>query len=81
MFWLNHDSEQVCASFPSVLQVSGERFYADVAKDILLYVSRDLSDEVNLSHTPPCVRACVRFKGADGCQQCGCDFSIKVISK
>lgn len=30
-----------------LLQVSGEQFYADVAKDILLYVSRDLSDKVN----------------------------------
>lgn len=28
-------------------QVSGEQFYADVAKDILCYVSRDLSDKVN----------------------------------
>uniref|UniRef100_A0A3P9MUP8 Spermatosis associated 20 n=1 Tax=Poecilia reticulata TaxID=8081 RepID=A0A3P9MUP8_POERE len=28
-----------------IAQVSGEQFYADVAKDILLYVSRDLSDK------------------------------------
>lgn len=37
----------MCFIFP-VLQVSGEQFYADVAKDILLYVSRDLSDKVNV---------------------------------
>lgn len=78
MFWLNHGSEQACALFPSVLQVSGERFYADVAKDVLLYVSRDLSDEVNRSHGclgecvslhhsfSFCVCVCVYFKGADG---------------
>lgn len=28
-------------------QVSGEQLYADVAKDILRYVSRDLSDKVS----------------------------------
>lgn len=32
-------------------QVSGEQFFADVARDVLLYVSRDLSDKV--SHLPP----------------------------
>lgn len=37
--------------------MSGEQFFAEVAQDILLYVSRDLSDEVN----PPflCVRLLV----------------------
>lgn len=30
-----------------LFQVSGEQLFADVAKDILLYVSRDLSDKVN----------------------------------
>lgn len=30
-----------------LLQVSGEQLFADVAKDILLYVSRDLSDKVS----------------------------------
>uniref|UniRef100_A0A3P9D930 Spermatosis associated 20 n=1 Tax=Maylandia zebra TaxID=106582 RepID=A0A3P9D930_9CICH len=29
-------------------QVSGEQFFAEVAKDVLLYVSRDLSDKVSL---------------------------------
>jgi len=31
-----------------LFQVSGEQLFADVAKDILLYVSRDLSDKVRL---------------------------------
>lgn len=29
-----------------LLQISGNEFFADVAQDILLYVSRDLSDQV-----------------------------------
>lgn len=45
MLRLNHDSPAgVCFCF---FQVSGEQLFADVAKDILLYVSRDLSDKVN----------------------------------
>lgn len=36
----------------SLFQVSHEQLFADVAKDILLYVSRDLSDKVN--HLQPC---------------------------
>ncbi len=40
-------------------QVSGEQLFADVAKDILLYVSRDLSDQVN--HLQPCYDLCVRM--------------------
>jgi hypothetical protein len=35
-----------------VFQVSGEQFFADVARDILVYVSRDLSDKVR--HPFPC---------------------------
>lgn len=45
MLRLNHDSW--AGVFCVSLQVSGEQFFADVAKDILLYVSRDLSDKVN----------------------------------
>lgn len=30
-------------------QISGDEFFADVAQDILLYVSRDLSDQVGCS--------------------------------
>lgn len=49
----------MCFIFP-VLQVSGEHFYADVAKDILLYVSRDLSDKVNVLRI--CQEVCVSLQ-------------------
>lgn len=74
--------------FHRVLQVSGERFYADVAKDILQYVSRDLSDEVNLSHgclgqhvcvRSACVGARVPLKGADGPQVTTCHPKEEVL--
>lgn len=45
--------QQVCVS---AFQVSGEQLFADVAKDILVYVSRDLSDKVN--HLQPCQDFC-----------------------
>ena len=32
------------------LQITGDEFFADVARDILTYVSRDLSDEVHSIH-------------------------------
>lgn len=37
----------------STLQISGDEFFADVAQDILLYVSRDLSDQVSCSLSWP----------------------------
>ncbi|XP_028989271.1 spermatogenesis-associated protein 20 isoform X2 [Betta splendens] len=40
-----YDQSQLAVAYITAFQVSGERFYADVAKDILLYVSRDLSDK------------------------------------
>ncbi|XP_075889936.1 spermatogenesis-associated protein 20 isoform X3 [Nelusetta ayraudi] len=40
-----YDQAQLAVAYITAYQVSGERFYADVAKDVLLYVSRDLSDE------------------------------------
>lgn len=43
---MNHDSVIRGCVF-LLFQVSGEQLFADVAKDILLYVSRDLSDKVN----------------------------------
>lgn len=36
-------------STPCLLQISGDEFFASVAQDILLYVSRDLSDPVGCS--------------------------------
>lgn len=47
LFWLNHGLNAGVLHAFLAFQVSGEQFYADVAKDILLYVSRDLSDKVN----------------------------------
>lgn len=47
MFWVNHDPKQAHALLSLLFQVAGEQFFADVAKDILCYVSRDLSDKVN----------------------------------
>lgn len=44
---MNHVCRCVCSIFLLFPQVSGEQLYADVAKDILRYVSRDLSDKVN----------------------------------
>lgn len=34
---------------PCLPQISGDEFFADVVRDILLYVSRDLSDQVGSS--------------------------------
>lgn len=36
-------------STPCVPQISGDEFFADVVRDILLYVSHDLSDQVGSS--------------------------------
>lgn len=43
---LNHETYPGALHVFLLFQVSGEQFYADVANDILLYVSRDLSDKV-----------------------------------
>uniref|UniRef100_A0A673AM84 Spermatogenesis-associated protein 20-like TRX domain-containing protein n=1 Tax=Sphaeramia orbicularis TaxID=375764 RepID=A0A673AM84_9TELE len=40
-----YDQAQLAVAYITASQVSGEQFFADVAKDILLYVSRDLSDK------------------------------------
>ncbi|RVE55651.1 hypothetical protein OJAV_G00234130 [Oryzias javanicus] len=40
-----YDQAQLAVAYIAAFQVSGERFFADVAKDILQYVSRDLSDQ------------------------------------
>ncbi|KAF3853200.1 hypothetical protein F7725_013888 [Dissostichus mawsoni] len=41
-----YDQAQLAVAYITASQVSGEQLFADVAKDILLYVSRDLSDKV-----------------------------------
>lgn len=51
----------VCSIFLLFPQVSGEQLYADVAKDILRYVSRDLSDKVN-HEEDICWRAVLSFQ-------------------
>ncbi|KAM9425534.1 spermatogenesis-associated protein 20 isoform 2-T2 [Pholidichthys leucotaenia] len=40
-----YDQAQLAVAYITAFQVSGEQLYADVAKNILLYVSRDLSDK------------------------------------
>ncbi|XP_077407428.1 spermatogenesis-associated protein 20 [Vanacampus margaritifer] len=40
-----YDQAQLAIAYITAFQVSGEQIFADVAKDILLYVSRDLSDK------------------------------------
>nr|XP_015819215.2 spermatogenesis-associated protein 20 isoform X3 [Nothobranchius furzeri] len=40
-----YDQAQLAVAYITAFQVAGEQFYADVAKNILLYVSRDLSDK------------------------------------
>ncbi|XP_077595715.1 spermatogenesis-associated protein 20 [Stigmatopora nigra] len=40
-----YDQAQLAVAYITAFQVSGEQIFADVAKDILLYVSRDLSDK------------------------------------
>ncbi|XP_068438650.1 spermatogenesis-associated protein 20 isoform X2 [Clinocottus analis] len=40
-----YDQAQLAVAYITASQVSGEQMFADVAKDILLYVSRDLSDK------------------------------------
>ncbi|XP_067285380.1 spermatogenesis-associated protein 20 [Pseudorasbora parva] len=40
-----YDQGQLAVAYIAAHQVSGERLFADVARDVLLYVSRDLSDK------------------------------------
>ncbi|XP_048467091.1 spermatogenesis-associated protein 20 [Rhincodon typus] len=40
-----YDQGQLAVSYIEAYQISGDTFFADVARDILLYVSRDLSDQ------------------------------------
>uniref|UniRef100_UPI00398E5DCF spermatogenesis-associated protein 20 n=1 Tax=Pristiophorus japonicus TaxID=55135 RepID=UPI00398E5DCF len=40
-----YDQGQLAVSYTEAYQISGDTFFADVARDILLYVSRDLSDK------------------------------------
>ncbi|XP_072339148.1 spermatogenesis-associated protein 20 isoform X1 [Scyliorhinus torazame] len=40
-----YDQGQLAVSYTEAYQISGDTFFADVARDILLYVSRDLSDQ------------------------------------
>ncbi|XP_061611867.1 spermatogenesis-associated protein 20 isoform X2 [Phyllopteryx taeniolatus] len=40
-----YDQAQLAVAYITAFQVSGEQIFVDVAKDILLYVSRDLSDK------------------------------------
>ncbi|CAL8304566.1 unnamed protein product [Lota lota] len=40
-----YDQAQLAVAYVTAFQVSGEQFFADVARDTLLYVSRDLSDK------------------------------------
>ncbi|XP_032900398.1 spermatogenesis-associated protein 20 [Amblyraja radiata] len=40
-----YDQGQLAVSYTEAYQTSGDKFFADIARDILLYVSRDLSDE------------------------------------
>ncbi|XP_067164391.1 spermatogenesis-associated protein 20 isoform X1 [Apteryx mantelli] len=40
-----YDQGQLAAAYTKAFQISGDEFFADVAGDILLYVSRDLSDQ------------------------------------
>ncbi|XP_078257971.1 spermatogenesis-associated protein 20 [Rhinoraja longicauda] len=40
-----YDQGQLAVSYTEAYQIAGDMFFADIARDILLYVSRDLSDE------------------------------------
>ncbi|XP_051889135.1 LOW QUALITY PROTEIN: spermatogenesis-associated protein 20 [Pristis pectinata] len=40
-----YDQAQLAVSYTDAYQIAGDTFFADVARDILLYVSRDLSDK------------------------------------
>ncbi|NWU61590.1 SPT20 protein, partial [Pterocles burchelli] len=40
-----YDQGQLAAVYSRAFQISGDEFFADVTRDILLYVSRDLSDQ------------------------------------
>ncbi|NXK21853.1 SPT20 protein, partial [Arenaria interpres] len=41
-----YDQGQLAATYSRAFQISGDEFFANVVQDILLYVSRDLSDQV-----------------------------------
>ncbi|XP_077044316.1 spermatogenesis-associated protein 20 isoform X5 [Agelaius phoeniceus] len=40
-----YDQGQLAAVYSKAFQISGDEFFADIVRDILLYVSRDLSDQ------------------------------------
>ncbi|XP_068007067.1 spermatogenesis-associated protein 20 isoform X2 [Melanerpes formicivorus] len=40
-----YDQGQLAATYSRAFQISGDQFFADVVQDILLYVSRDLTDQ------------------------------------
>ncbi|XP_039937624.1 spermatogenesis-associated protein 20 isoform X4 [Hirundo rustica] len=40
-----YDQGQLAVMYSKAFQISGDEFFADVVRDILLYVSRDLSDQ------------------------------------
>jgi len=40
-----YDQAQLVLAYLEVAQVSGDRFYSDVAADTLAYIARDLTDE------------------------------------
>ncbi|NWR70015.1 SPT20 protein, partial [Centropus unirufus] len=40
-----YDQGQLAATYSRAFQISGDEFFANIAQDILLYISRDLSDQ------------------------------------
>lgn len=45
-----YDQAQLAAVYSAAYVATKDPFYADVVRDILTYVDRDLSDKVNLGH-------------------------------
>lgn len=43
-----YDQGQLAISYLNAYQITKDQFYADIAKDILQYVARDLRDSVSI---------------------------------
>lgn len=43
-----YDQGQLAVSYLNAYQITKDEFYADIAKDILQYVARDLRDSVSI---------------------------------
>ncbi|PKU30894.1 spermatogenesis-associated protein 20 [Limosa lapponica baueri] len=62
-----YDQGQLAATYSRAFQISGDEFFANVVQDILLYVSRDLSDQTVIPslvpYAPLSLSPCLSYAG------------------